>query len=88
MTFSQKWVGHSIRVIAGISFALNPTGNTTTNYAPFEIIYGRKPVLPEDLLLETVPDNASQGGLPSSYVHDLKHRMQLIISNVLEPLGR
>ena len=74
------------QVICGISFALNATRSSTTNYAPFEIVYGRKPVLPEDLLLETVPGDVSQGSLPSNYVHDLKHRMQLIISNVLEQL--
>ena len=51
------------QVIAGISFALNATRSSTTNYAPFEIIYGKKPVLPEDLPLKTVPDDASQGDL-------------------------
>ena len=70
------------QVIAGISFTLNATRTTTTttttDYASFEIIYGRKSVLPEDLLLETVPDDASQEGFPANYMHDLKHGMQLI----------
>ena len=74
------------QVITGLSFALNASKSSATKYAPFEIVYGRRPVFPEDFLLETVSGDISNGNLASNRVHELKHSMQLITADVLAQL--
>ena len=50
------------------------------------LVYGRKPVFPEDLLLDTVPNDKLDGNLPSNYVSDMKLKLRIITENVLSQL--
>jgi len=45
-----------------IRFAYNRSVHSTTNYSPFEIIYGFNPLTPLDLVLLPVNEKVSFGG--------------------------
>ena len=74
------------QVLASLTFVLNSTKSTSTRYSPFEVVYGRKPAFPQDLLLETVPEDSNYGNVPSSYVQELKDRLRIVVDNVLKEL--
>ena len=75
------------QVIASTAFVLNSTTSTSTKCAPFEVLYGRKPVFPQDLLLETVQEDSYYARIPTTYVQELKDRLRIVTDNVLKQLN-
>ena len=75
------------QILASLAFVLNSTKSSTTKYSPFEIVYGRRAVFPQDLLLETIPEEGNYGVVPSTYVQELKTRLRIVVENVMAELS-
>ena len=73
-------------LIPSILFALNTTVSSTTKCAPFEVIYGRKPVLPLDTMFG-LSSEVGDASTPSEYVSNLKIRLREILLKVSENTG-
>lgn len=54
--------------------AYNCTRNDTTGYSPYELMFGRQPTLPVDLILGTKPHTETQK-THSEYVQNLRQRL-------------
>ena len=66
-------------------FALNTSVSASTKFSPYEIIFGRRPVLPIDLIMGTVEDfNCASS--PDEYVKDLRIQLKDVITKVNENL--
>ena len=60
-----------------VSIKLNSSVNASSNYSPYEVVYGRRPHFP----LKNMMRNAMFKGLPSSihaYLVEFSHRLQTI----------
>lgn len=55
-------------------YAYNCTKHEVTKFAPFELMFGRKPKLPIDSLFKTV--DVDENRTPDNYIEGLKKRMQ------------
>ena len=71
------------RLLPGIVFALNTTVSHTTKCVPFEVLYGRKPILPIDMIFGTNLESAYVS-TPEEYVSDLKIQLRDILLKVNE----
>jgi hypothetical protein len=58
-----------------VQFAYNTSVNVATKCTPFEMMYGRKPKLPLDLLLPNVSIDLQLD--PNNYAQNLKKKLQL-----------
>ena len=71
------------RLLPSMIFSLNTTISHTTKCIPYEILYGRKPVLPIDLVLSSTIESFG-AGTPAEYVSDLRVQLRDIILRVSE----
>ena len=67
-------------------FALNTSKSKSTNCTPFEVVFGRKPVLPIDIQFGT-EDEGVTGSSPSEYLKDMKIQLLENIRHVTKHLG-
>ena len=79
----KKWR----KLLPELVFALNCSESKATQSIPYEVVFGRKPILPLDVLLtcddEYVPDDVIT---PSSYTEELNLQLKVIFENVIEKL--
>ena len=73
-------------ILPSITFALNTSVSSATKCAPYQVVYGREPTFPTDILLDTVPKQMSASS-PSDYVKDLRLQMKDILLKVTKNLG-
>ena len=71
------------RLIPSVVFSLNTSISHTTKCIPYEVLYGRKPVLPIDLVLNSEIDSFN-AGTPEEYVSDLRIQLREILLKVNE----
>lgn len=72
-------------ILPSVIFALNTSVSASTKFSPYEIIFGRRPVLPIDLIMGTVEDfNCASS--PDEYVKDLRIQLKDVITKVNENL--
>ena len=62
------------KYINSLVYAYNCTPQSSTKYSPFEIMFGRRPKLPIDIMFEQIIEN--QNRTTKEYVEDLKDRME------------
>ena len=71
-----------------IVFALNTSESSATKRTPYEVIFGRKPVLPQDLLFEQNVHPADTDVVtPAEYAAELKTHLSEVYQNVAHNLG-
>ena len=75
------------QVIPGIAFALNASKSPQSNYSPFEVMFGRRPLFPQDLLLDTFETGSISACTTKAYVEELKLKLKLIVQKVSEELN-
>ena len=69
-------------------FALNTSESSATKRTPYEVIFGRKPVLPQDLLFEQNVHPADTDVVtPAEYAAELKTHLSEVYQNVARNLG-
>ena len=71
----RDWTKH----IAPLVYAYNATRHTSTGYSPFELMFGRSPRLPVDMVFGT---RMEEGRKLSDYGKDLKERLDTIYQKV------
>ena len=71
------------RLLPSVIFSLNTTISSTTKCIPHEVLFGRKPVLPIDLVLSSNVE-AFGAGTPEEYVSDLRIQLRDILLKVCE----
>lgn len=74
-TLDEKDKYHWRDFVKPLVHAYNCTRNDTTGYSPYELMFGRQPRLPIDLVLGLHPD-ASDHKTHSEYVKGLRQRLQ------------
>ena len=73
-----------------MAYAYNTSTHATTNHTPFEVVYGRKPKIPLDLIIEDEKndeiyelDESSQGSIVVKlFVGDLQEKLREVYKNV------
>ena len=65
-------------ILPGIVFALNSSQSSSTKLTPYEVVYGRLPVFPTDILMEMSLPNVS-APTPKEYLLDMRIQMRKII---------
>ena len=73
-------------LLPSIIFALNTSESSATKCAPYQVIFGREPTFPTDILMDTLVPQISARS-PAEYVKDLRLQMRDIIQRVNENLG-
>ena len=73
------------QILPGVTFALNTSLSSATKWTPYEVIFGRLPILPIDLVFGTPEDFASVPS-PQDYVKDLRIQLRDILAQVNENL--
>ena len=73
------------QILPGVTFALNTSLSSATKRTPYEVIFGRLPILPIDLVFGTPEDFASVPS-PQDYVKDLRIQLRDILAQVNENL--
>ena len=69
-TEKKSWKSHINKLV----HAYNCTKNSSTGYAPYFLLFGRKPRLPIDLILSQT-DDANENHSHSKFVEDWKTQM-------------
>ena len=77
----NQWV----TILPSVVFALNTSISASTKFSPYEVIYGRRPVLPIDLIMGTV-EEFNHAPTPDEYIKDLRIQLRDIILKVGENL--
>ena len=73
------------KLIPSVVFSLNTSISSTTKCIPYEVLYGRKPVLPIDLVMDSTVDSFTTG-TPMEYVSDLRIQLRDVLLKVSENL--
>ena len=66
------------RLIPSVIFALNTSISNTTKCIPYEVLYGRKPVLPIDLVMNSNIESF-KAGTPEEYISDLRIQLRDVL---------
>lgn len=74
-TLEEKDKYHWRDFVKPLTHAYNCTRNDTTGYSPYELMFGRQPRLPIDLVLGTHPGKSSHKSY-SEYVKNLRQNLQ------------
>ena len=74
------------KILPGVIFALNSSLSSATKRSPYEVIFGRLPILPIDLVLGTVEEFSSVP-TPVEYIKDLRIQLRDIITEVSKNLN-
>ncbi|XP_029954791.1 protein NYNRIN-like [Salarias fasciatus] len=74
-TLEDKDKYHWRDFVKPLTHAYNCTRNDTTGYSPYELMFGRQPRLPIDLVLGTYPGKATSKSY-SDYVQNLRDSLQ------------
>uniref|UniRef100_A0A8C5DDV5 Gypsy retrotransposon integrase-like protein 1 n=1 Tax=Gouania willdenowi TaxID=441366 RepID=A0A8C5DDV5_GOUWI len=74
-TLEERDKQHWRDFVKPLVHAYNCTRNDTTGYSPYELMFGRQPRLPIDLILGIHPDNGNHK-THSEYVRGLRQRLQ------------
>ena len=74
------------KILSSVVFALNTSKSKSINCVPFEIVFGRKPVLPIDIAFDSVEPGLSACS-PSQYLSDLKIQLLESIRHATHFLG-
>ena len=75
----QEWV-------SAMTHAYNCTVSKTTGFAPYYIMFGREPKIPIDIELN-LPSTREEVS-PSTYVEQLKHKLEWAFHKALENIQR
>ena len=73
-------------ILSSLLFALNSSKSKSINCAPYEVVFGRKPVLPIDIAFDSVEPGISACS-PAEYLSDLKIQLLENIQHVSKFLG-
>ena len=73
-------------ILSSTIFALNTSKSKAINCAPFEVVFGRKPVFPVDITFESVGEGISACSA-SGYLKDLKIQLLSNIQHAAKFLG-
>ena len=75
-----------------LAFAYNTSTHATTNYTPYEVVYGRKPKIPLDLIIENEEDTSDEiqelnefgqeSLVVKLFVEDLQEKLREVYTNV------
>ena len=77
---------HWRKILSSVVFALNTSKSKSINCIPYEIVFGRKPVLPIDIAFDSVEPGLSACS-PSDYLSDLKVQLLENIRHAAKFLG-
>ena len=72
-------------ILPGVIFALNTSVSSATRCSPYEVIFGRLPILPIDLVFGT-PESFASTPTPQEYVKDVRLQLRDILTQVNENL--
>ena len=79
---------HWRSVLSEIVFALNTSKSSATKRTPYEVVFGRKPVLPQDLLFEqNIHPPDTDIVTPAEYAAELKTHLNEVYRHVALSLG-
>lgn len=73
-------------ILKSILFAVNTSKSSSINCTPFEVVFGRKPVLPVDIAFDT-DDRGVTAASASEYLQDLKVQLLENIRHATKFLG-
>ena len=73
-------------ILDSVVFAINSSPSKSTKCTPYEVVFGRKPVLPMDLYFDT-KQNFTRDCSPKEYLKDLKVQLFETIDHVSKFLG-
>lgn len=73
-------------ILPSVIFSLNSTESLSTKCIPFEVIYGRYPTLPYDIVFGTVQRNISDNSA-IEYLRDVKVQMFETMNKVAKELN-
>ena len=74
------------KILPSTVFALNTSLSSSTKFTPYEIIFGRRPVLPIDIILGST-EEFNNASTPEEYLSDLRLQLKDIIVKVHENLN-
>uniref|UniRef100_A0AAX7TV04 Integrase catalytic domain-containing protein n=1 Tax=Astatotilapia calliptera TaxID=8154 RepID=A0AAX7TV04_ASTCA len=74
-TLEEEDKSHWRDFVKPLVHAYNCTRNDTTGFSPYELMFGRQPRLPIDLVLGIQPENANHKS-HSEYVNNLRQRLE------------
>ena len=77
---------HWREILRSIIFAVNTSKSKSTNCTPYEVVFGRKPVLPVDIVFHT-EDSGISAVSASEYLKDLKIQLLENIRHAAKFLG-
>ena len=72
-------------ILPGIIFALNISISCATKCTPYEVLYGRRAILPIDIILGT-NSNSVNAGTPQEYLKDFRIQLRDILLKVNDNL--
>ena len=72
-------------ILPTVLFSLNSTESTATKCAPYEVVYGRHPVLPHDVIFNTIQRSQSADSA-KEYLQDLKIQLKETLMHVNKQL--
>ena len=84
----DKGLPHKLwrQILSSTIFALNTSKSKAINCTPYEVVFGRKPVLPIDIMFDSVVPGTSSAS-PSEYLSDLKVQLLENIHHATKFLG-
>ena len=63
-----------------VLFAYRASKNDSTKFTPFELMFGRPPVLPIEIEIKSKPNNAAHGSLTSDTEEDITQKVDTMMS--------
>ena len=84
----EKGLPHKLwrQILSSTIFALNSSKSKATNCTPYEVVFGRKPVLPIDIMFDSAVPGISSAS-PIEYLSDLKVQLLENINHATKFLG-